>query len=433
MQFGYAQSDITPSKPIPIAGQMHVRMGNYTHDPLTVNAVAMSSGDIRVVLVSCDLLIMPGELANNVQAECQKAYGIPARSVIIGSIHTHLAPFTEDWLGISDCDPNYIEELQAKLVKTVGRALNDLEEVEVYAGAGYLEQMGFNRRGLHHGGKCDMYHGSWLDGFEGVEGPRDGEVGVVFAKRPDGSVKVVISSFSTHPNSVEGESFYSADLAGSVRMFIRRNLGEDVGVVYLTGAAGNTAPSKLDDNKDRKMPWRGEEGWKRSGLYLGGEIVKIISGAVEPMQNPSLRLEQATVPIAIREWPKNLNPAGMPGGFREYYTKMLAEWPRILAEESPADVRLNVVRVGDAAICTTPAELFVEHGLAMKNKSKAKVTLLSELTDGYVGYVPTKDAFLHGGYETWPAISSLLKENAGEIIVENIGTLLNRAFSDKDR
>jgi hypothetical protein len=430
MQFGYAQSDITPSTPIPIAGQMHVRMGNYTHDPLTANAVAVSDGDTRLVLVSCDLVSMPGELANKIQSECEKAYGIPARSVIIGAIHTHLAPYPDD-TAISDCDPRFIEEFQTKLVQTVGRALDDLEDVDVYSGAGYVDQMGFNRRGLHHGGKADMYHGSWAEGFEGVEGPRDGEVGVIFARRPDGSVKVVISSFSTHPNSMEGESYYSADVAGAVRIFLRRNLGEDIGVVYLTGAAGNTAPSKLDGNKEKKMPWRNEDGWRRSGTYLGSEMLKVISGAVEPMQNPVLRLEQASVPIAVRQWPDGLDAYKMPeGGFREYYIKMLAEWPRILTEESPADVRLNVIRVGDAVICTNPAELFVEHGLSIKKASPAKVTLISELTDGYVGYVPTKDAFHHGGYETWPATSSLLEERAGEIIVENTTRLIDKAFAE---
>ena len=100
----------------------------------------------------------------------------------------------------------------------------------------------------------------------------------------------------------------------------------------------------------------------------------------------------------------------------------------MVPRESPVSVRLNVVRVGDAAICTNPAELYVEYGLAIKRCSPARVTLISELTDGYVGYVPTRDAFARGGYSTWPASSSKLDPGAGDLVVEHSHRLLDAAF-----
>jgi hypothetical protein len=93
-------------------------------------------------------------------------------------------------------------------------------------------------------------------------------------------------------------------------------------------------------------------------------------------------------------------------------------------------VRLNVLRVGDAAVCTNPAELFVEYGLAFRERSPARVTLISELTDGYVGYVPTERAFARGGYETWAAPTSQLVPEAGEQIVRATQGLLEKAFAD---
>jgi len=51
---------------------------------------------------------------------------------------------------------------------------------------------------------------------------------------------------------------------------------------------------------------------------------------------------------------------------RSYYEQARSEWPRRAAERSPWPVRLNVLRVGDTAIATNPAELFVEYGLAMR-------------------------------------------------------------------
>jgi len=85
---------------------------------------------------------------------------------------------------------------------------------------------------------------------------------------------------------------------------------------------------------------------------------------------------------------------------------------------------VNVIRIGDAVICTNPAELFVEFGLEIRRHSPARVTFVAELTDGYCGYVPTLKAFSRGGYETWPAPTSQLATCAGKQIVTATRRLL---------
>jgi len=431
MRVGSASEDITPQKPLDLLGQMHRRTASSTHDPLTVNAVAFQDGELRVVLVSCDLCVLPDAIVREVQAECEKALGIPRRSVLIACTHTHVAPCTIGVLA-GDVDAEFIGSLKEALVRVVGRALEDLEDCDVYANAGWVQQMGFNRRGLHKDGRADMYYGSWNEDFASVEGPRDGEVPVLFARRAGGELKVIVPSFSSHPNSLEGESFYSADFPGAVRAFLRRNLGDEVGIVYLTGAAGNTAPSQLEDNPHADMPWRGEQGWARSGRYLGSEILKVVASTLKPMPEPRLRLAQSVVPISLRRWPETFQPDTFkPGGARDYYTRSQADWPRMLSEESPCPVRLNVLRVGDAAICTNPAEYYVEHGLFIKHLSPARVTLISQLCDGYVGYVPTRHAFKRGGYSTWPAPTSKLAEDAGDVMAWESVRLLKELFSDE--
>lgn len=424
MRAGTACADITPSERIGIAGQMNLRYGDYTHDPLTVNAVAFEAGETRVVLVSCDLLVLPDELVRAVQAECENACGLPARSLILACTHTHTAPYTGP-LVIADAEPFFLDMLRLALVDVAKRALDDLEAVELYAGTGWLEQMGFNRRGYHKDGTVDMYHGCWNDDFAGLEGPRDGEVGVIFGRRPGGSLKFVIPSFSTHATVLGGESYYSADVAGAVRDHLRKNLGEDLGVVYLTGAAGNTAPVDLESDDKFSGPWLDEEGWKRSGLYLGSEIVKVVAATTRPMLDPVLRLAQSSIPIAIREY-EEFEP---PSWAAEYYSYCKNDWPRLMREESPVDVRLSVLRLGDAAICTSPAEYYVEYGLAIKDQSPARVTIISELTDGYVGYVATPEAMKHGGYSAFPGLGSKLVAEAGDMIAQATVELLKDVFA----
>jgi hypothetical protein len=58
-------------------------------------------------------------------------------------------------------------------------------------------------------------------------------------------------------------------------------------------------------------------------------------------------------------------------------------------------------------------------------RSPFATTLVSELTNGYCGYVPTERAFEHGGYETHRTVytSRLVKEAGDRIVNESVALL----------
>ncbi|HGE70304.1 TPA: hypothetical protein ENX78_05670, partial [Candidatus Poribacteria bacterium] len=58
-------------------------------------------------------------------------------------------------------------------------------------------------------------------------------------------------------------------------------------------------------------------------------------------------------------------------------------------------------------------------------QSKLMPTFIIELANGCVGYIPTEEAFLGGGYETDLARSSKLIPKAGEMVVQKSIELLN--------
>ncbi len=288
-----------------------------------------------------------------------------------------------------------------------------------------------------------MYHGPWCDDFVGIEGPRDGEVGVIFASSGEGEIKAVLCSFASHPNCLQHGNFYSADLPGEVRKVLRGVLGEHVGVIYMTGAAGDTAPTPMDaQTPEQRRAWSNEVGAKRSGWYLGGEMLKVIGEQIDqPMTKPeaeaedevTLELVREDLSVSMRPWDPwfdvneehpNPDKRGMDWFFHDSYAK----WEAQVREESPVTVPVTVLRIGDTAICTNPSELFCQFGLAIKQRSPARVTLISELAEGYVGYVPTPQAIRHGGYSAAWAKHTNLQADAGWQIVEASERLLNRAF-----
>ena len=82
------------------------------------------------------------------------------------------------------------------------------------------------------------------------------------------------------------------------------------------------------------------------------------------------------------------------------------------------DVEVQAIALGDAVIVAYPAEYFVEYGLKTKALSPFPDTFVSELSNGWHGYIPTREAFAHGGYETRLGDASRMVEEAGDLLCE---------------
>lgn len=89
-------------------------------------------------------------------------------------------------------------------------------------------------------------------------------------------------------------------------------------------------------------------------------------------------------------------------------------------EEVPLEVQ--VFRLGsETAIVTLPAEVFVELGLAIKVASPFKTTLVVELSNDDIAYLPTKQAYAEGNYEP---TNSRVVPGTGEKLVDAATHLL---------
>jgi neutral ceramidase len=62
------------------------------------------------------------------------------------------------------------------------------------------------------------------------------------------------------------------------------------------------------------------------------------------------------------------------------------------------EIELQGIRIGDAIFIAVPAEVFVEIGLELKKRAPQK-TFIVGIANGYIGYMPTNEAYKDGGYE----------------------------------
>src|SRR6476659_8117066 len=82
----------------------------------------------------------------------------------------------------------------------------------------------------------------------------------------------------------------------------------------------------------------------------------------------------------------------------------------------PPAVEVQVIALGDdLAWVSMPGEIFVDLGLAIKAGSPFRQTMIAELANGSIGYVPTRVAYGQGNYEV---ISARCAEGSGEKLVD---------------
>jgi hypothetical protein len=103
------------------------------------------------------------------------------------------------------------------------------------------------------------------------------------------------------------------------------------------------------------------------------------------------------------------------------------EWLHMRANPVLEDeTYISAMRIGELALVGLPGEIFVEHGLAIKQRSPFKHTCVVELANDWIGYIPTTRAFTEGSYETELIYSSRSQPEAGDRMVETALRLLEK-------
>lgn len=86
--------------------------------------------------------------------------------------------------------------------------------------------------------------------------------------------------------------------------------------------------------------------------------------------------------------------------------------------------RISAISLGeDIAITTAPSEYFCEIGIQVKRKSPFEYTLVSNLTNGWTGYVPMSYSWDEGGYEPR---ESWLEQGTAEWVIDEHDKLLKK-------
>jgi hypothetical protein len=424
LQAGTYRMNITPPLGICMAGSFGIIRARDVGDELYANALVLDDGATEIVLLSVDVCVIdtPGyvEICRQIADLTQ----IPPENVILTATHTHSGPATGmDLDGIYEVSADYVRQFQAKVASAARLAQMRKRPVSAGVGRGENRDYLFNRRLANPDGSIVM---NWVDPEMLQKATRsetiDPEMLVLRVDDERGRPVAHVVNYANHNNAAPFDVI-SADYAGAMGDCLRAVYGPDLVVLFLPGAAGNV--NWLDHNSmDRHDPWF----YRRIGRSLAGTVLGI-DARLEALDTPAIRVAQRK--LTVRERPYRAYDVTVDGTFgpperaRRFFDAYRSAYERYADEPLPEhEVNVQVVQFGAlAALCTNPAELFTEYGLAIKAASPFPYTLVAELTNGSVGYVPTPEAFAEGGYE-------VRKVPGGSYLAVDAGERITQAWAD---
>lgn len=428
---GAATSNITPPLGSEVVGGFLPYPCTHIHDELHARCLVLDDGQTKLALVICDLLGMHRSLCVAARELVEKETGIPAANVLISGTHTHSAAnaiggpvrfYTSD-LELTD----YQKFVARRIADGVRRAITLLRPAEIaFSTVSIPEHVHIRRWFLQPDkmppnpfGKIDkvkMNPGAGNPALIEPAGEPDPIVSFIALREPGGRMISVYSAYSLHYVGGVKDADISADYYGMYCEALKRLQAggtEDPPFVALmaNGTSGDANNINFRNPQPRKKPYE-------QMRYVAEDIAAKVNAALSKVTWQS----SATLAARYRELPISWRKIGPE--LIAWAKDTEAKTPRIqgkadlplayagrvqrLAQASPeTKAPVQIFRIGDICIGTTPTETFAETGVEFRKRSPFAKSFMVELANGYYGYMPTPRHFELGGYETWPGTNNL--------------------------
>jgi neutral ceramidase len=383
-----AKVDITPNKRQWLLGY-GPRESEGIHDNLYHRIVVLDDGRTEFFLISTDLALVSPSFYDGLCRELQKEMGIKTEQVWWTFSHTHSAPEVgPPGLGavflpnryLHDPNPEYSEGVKKALVGGIKEARSKLQPARLGVGTG-MSMANINRRAKDVDGSSSL-------GMN-PDGPVDRQIGLIRLERLDGSLLALIANYAMHGTVLGYQNLQiSGDAPGIVAEYVEKKLGAPM--LYVNGAAGNIGPiySVYPDFKSGHIT--------QFNVLLGEKILAANRLMGSTTQEVTLWTGETVI-----ETPRKPE-LGWAEDLRDYLR---------VTSQATTVVRIPVrfMKINnEIVIWAAPLELFCEVAINVRNQSPYPYTFYFGYCNGWLGYLPTEEAFAEGGYE--PSVSPFTKQ-----------------------
>ena len=414
---GFGKVDITPKGTVPLASYGDLRFNDEgILSKLEARAVAVqdANGGMLVFIVG-DVSWCPEALGSVIKPELASELGIPEANIILSGTHTHNSVDTgnTEYAAVVEFNKKYI----AGMKEAAHLAVKDLKPAELYAGSANAVGMNFVRRYIMDDGSLvgDNAYGTGTVIVD-HETIADSEVGLLRFVR-EGGKDILISNFQAHPH-LEGKGPYvSAQTVGAIRDAVEKQL--DAYSLHWNGAAGNlnTTSRITSENKYTKSDRvkYGEDMVRNYIAPVYDSLTKVNAGNVQVREYTYV----GKVDKSMNDYVEEANKVnayfnnGLDHTAAEAATyahslgvgiNSVYHARRILGNlRLPDTQELTMVAwsFGDVGGVVNAFEMFDVTGMYIKKESPfARTFIVGYSYPGGGGYIPTKEGFANGGYES---------------------------------
>ena len=314
----------------------------------------------------------------------------------------------------------YAAALPGKIAESVARAAQTLQPARIRSAIGHEDSLAFNRRYFMKDGSV-VWNPRKLDpNILRPAGPTDPAVGVAYVDTPEGAPIVAYVNYALHQDTTGGLQF-SADYSYMLGKVLREAKGKRLITIFTIGCAGNV--NHLDVS--RTDPQSGYSEASRIGAVLAAAALKAIQHA-PVLDVPFIRLSSQSVKLPTpeittkeAEWARaTAATSGKPDAAPFLDLVRAGRDMDILALHGGLlDAEVQAIACGDQlAFVGMPGEIFVELGLTLKQDSPFANTIIVELANGALGYIPNSKAYQEGGYEV---VASHCAPGGGEMLMSS--------------
>ncbi len=417
-RIGVCKVDITPPVGIDFVGYHRETGINNIEEHIYGTVFVFEKGEMKTVFISIDNIGMLVEDTNMIRERVVRRLHVPFERITVVYTHTHSGPET---VGEQPLVKSYKTSLVNNVVHGAVTANNNLELCEVGWGV-TIGDIGINRRERTSNGRAKM--------GTNIEGVVDKRIGMLAIRNAETKELSGIVVFCTaHPNVLKGDSdVLSADYPGMTREILEKIV--NCPVIIVQGAAGNV-----------NAKYRGSrEAVKQMAYTVSGHVLTMLPTVTySPIVN--LRTVSSTMQMKLKDIPEMNEIRSMAQLAERQWGVNTDEWLTIVLEKYKQGIRqlridleVQLFQVNDGMFSGIPMEPFSETALEVKESLRNEIAFLCGYTNGYIGYLPTKEEFAYGGYEVelnpvvYGPVTNLLmppEENTAELVVQRAMELYN--------
>lgn len=366
----------------------------------------------RFAIITVDLIAVSPAIGKSVSQTVEERFGLSRDQLVFNASHTHTAPeIRPDKVPFFEIPDEYARKIEpyvawlaTQLVELVGKAMTDLSPVDLFASQG---EAGFARNRRKGGGPTDWF------------------VPVLIARSPDENIKAILFGYACHNLTLPaGFVQYCAEYAGFARARLEA-AHPGCTAFFLTGAAADQDPhptGTLEIARDHgaDLAHAVEQAIGRDmvsiepQLHIAFEYVDLAFDPVPPIETLTANLDSSDLPLR-RKSRFLLDQIGNGVVFLRSY---------------PCAVQ--VVRFGrELLLIALAGEIPVQFSLNLKALYSDPIVWVAAYCNEMVGYVPTRQIYSEGGYESgramlWSALPAPFAPDSEDRIMQTVARLMEK-------